>query len=160
MIARRAKIVCTIGPAVETREGIRELIEAGMDVARLNFSHGKHAEHGARFDMIRAESAALGKPVAILQDLCGPKIRTAVTGPAALETGGFLRAVLEGDLLGAVKRADATVSMEDLRFLLDMLCGYAPSCAWGSPEKVTEWLEWRKEQEAELAMAHLGADLA
>lgn len=88
MIARRAKIVCTIGPAVATREGIRGLIEAGMDVARLNFSHGKHSEHGAHLELIRAESAALGKPVAILQDLCGPKIRTALVGPVALESGG------------------------------------------------------------------------
>jgi len=88
MISRRAKIVCTIGPAVETSEGIRGLIEAGMDVARLNFSHGKHAEHGARFDLIRKESEALGKPVAILQDLGGPKIRTGQVGPAVLENGG------------------------------------------------------------------------
>src|SRR6187551_39852 len=97
MIARRAKIVCTIGPAVESREGIRELIEAGMDVARLNFSHGKHAEHGARFDLIRAESAALGKPVAILQDLCGPKIRTSATGPASLENGSEIDMVSAKD---------------------------------------------------------------
>src|SRR5688572_13803523 len=84
MISRRAKIVCTIGPAVETKEGIRGLIEAGMDVARLNFSHGTHEEHGARIEMIRQESAALGKQVALLQDLCGPKIRTAKIGPAVL----------------------------------------------------------------------------
>ena len=51
MISRRAKIVCTLGPAVDSREGIRGLIEAGMDVARLNFSHGKHAEHGARLEV-------------------------------------------------------------------------------------------------------------
>ncbi|HEY4159010.1 MAG TPA: pyruvate kinase [Polyangiaceae bacterium] len=97
MIARRAKIVCTIGPAVETREGIRGLIEAGMDVARLNFSHGTHAEHGRRVEIIRAESEALGKPVALLQDLCGPKIRTAVVGPAMLETGGTIE-LIAGDV--------------------------------------------------------------
>ena len=56
MIPRRAKIVCTIGPAVESREQIRELIAAGMDVARLNFSHGEHAEHGKRAETIRTES--------------------------------------------------------------------------------------------------------
>src|ERR1044071_4942221 len=87
MISRRAKIVCTIGPAVESREGIRGLIEAGMDVARLNFSHGTHEEHGARIEVIRQESAALGKQVALLQDLCGPKIRTAKVGPAVLNNG-------------------------------------------------------------------------
>jgi len=66
---------------------IRALIEAGMDVARLNFSHGTHAEHGRRVEMIRAESEALGKPVALLQDLCGPKIRTMNVGPAVLVNG-------------------------------------------------------------------------
>src|SRR4051812_4156393 len=87
MIARRAKIVCTVGPAVESREAIRGLIEAGMDVARLNFSHGTHADHGRMVEMIRAESLALGKPVALLQDLCGPKIRTGKIGPAVLNNG-------------------------------------------------------------------------
>ena len=58
-----------------------------MDVARLNFSHGTHEEHGARIEMIRQESAALGKQVALLQDLCGPKIRTAKVGPAVLNNG-------------------------------------------------------------------------
>ena len=106
MIIRRAKIVCTIGPAVESREGIRGLIEAGMDVARLNFSHGTHPEHGARLDMIRAESEALGKPVAILQDLCGPKIRTGTGGPAALETGNAI------DLVAGTKGDDTTVAVD------------------------------------------------
>src|SRR5690606_31207048 len=106
MISRRAKIVCTIGPSVGSREGIRGLIEAGMDVARLNFSHGTHAEHGARLDLVRSESEALGKPVAILQDLCGPKIRTGTTGPAALETGSTI------DLVAGSKGDDHTVAVE------------------------------------------------
>lgn len=96
MIARRAKIVCTIGPAVESREGIRGLIEAGMDVARLNFSHGTHEEHLRRLELVRSESAALGKYVAILQDLCGPKIRTGKVGPAVLETGDVID-LISGD---------------------------------------------------------------
>src|SRR5512146_1303178 len=96
MISRRAKIVCTLGPAVETREGIRGLIEAGMDVARLNFSHGTHEDHGRRAEMIRAESAALGKPVALLQDLCGPKIRTGTSGPSVLNTGDTIE-LIAGD---------------------------------------------------------------
>jgi pyruvate kinase len=96
MISRRAKIVCTVGPAVDSRDGIRELIEAGMDVARLNFSHGVHEEHGRRAEFIRTESAALGKPVAILQDLCGPKIRTGKTGPVALATGDTVE-LISGD---------------------------------------------------------------
>jgi pyruvate kinase len=106
MIIRRAKIVCTIGPAVESREGIRGLIEAGMDVARLNFSHGSHAEHGARLDLVRSESEALGKPVAILQDLCGPKIRTGTVGPSVLETGQMV------DLIAGNKGDERTVAVE------------------------------------------------
>ncbi|MBL9025228.1 MAG: pyruvate kinase [Myxococcales bacterium] len=72
---RRAKIVCTIGPACDTEEKLVHLIRAGMDVARLNFSHGTHEEHATRIDRIRAASKVCEKPVAILQDLCGPKIR-------------------------------------------------------------------------------------
>src|SRR5262249_45192716 len=72
---RRAKIVCTIGPACDDQSTLEQLIRAGMDVARLNFSHGSHEEHARRFATIRAAAEACGKPVAILQDLCGPKIR-------------------------------------------------------------------------------------
>jgi len=71
----RTKIVCTIGPASGTPEIIKELIVGGMSVARLNFSHGTHKEHLEKIDMIRDSSEKLGKPVSILQDLCGPKIR-------------------------------------------------------------------------------------
>ena len=73
---RRTKIVATLGPASNSEERIQELIEAGVDVARLNFSHGTHDEHAARIARIRNVSQRLGKPVAILQDLQGPKIRT------------------------------------------------------------------------------------
>src|SRR5688572_4848124 len=93
MISRRAKIVCTIGPAVATREGIRGLIDAGMDVARLNFSHGEHDEHGKQAELVRSEGAAVGKHVAILQDLCGPKIRTGKIGPKTLAAGDVVELV-------------------------------------------------------------------
>jgi pyruvate kinase len=73
---RRTKIVCTIGPASHAPETLRQLIDAGMDVARLNFSHGTHAEHAQVIADLRAIAADLGRPVAILQDLQGPKIRT------------------------------------------------------------------------------------
>jgi pyruvate kinase len=73
---RRAKLVCTLGPACDTLEGLRALIAAGMDVARLNFSHGTHEEHGARLSRVRQASELERKSVAVLQDLCGPKIRT------------------------------------------------------------------------------------
>ncbi|AEN73952.1 pyruvate kinase [Rhodothermus marinus SG0.5JP17-172] len=74
-MTRRTKIVCTLGPASSDRETIRKLIEAGMDVARLNFSHGNHEEHRRRIEIVREEARKLGRDVAILQDLQGPKIR-------------------------------------------------------------------------------------
>ena len=72
---RRAKIVCTLGPAVDTADDIRRLVEAGMDVARLNMSHGNHADHGRRYDMVRQASDDTGHGVGIIADLQGPKIR-------------------------------------------------------------------------------------
>ena len=72
---RRTKIVCTLGPASSDLETIRGLIDAGMDVARLNFSHGTHQEHLERMEYVRRAAAAAGKVIPILQDLQGPKIR-------------------------------------------------------------------------------------
>ena len=72
---RNAKIVATIGPASNSREEIRSLIKAGMNVARLNFSHGTHSEHKKTLELIREESKALNAHIAVMQDLCGPKIR-------------------------------------------------------------------------------------
>jgi pyruvate kinase len=74
-MARRTKIVCTLGPASSDRETIRGLIAAGMDVARLNFSHGSHEDHRRVIEHVRAEAGGEGRDVAILQDLQGPKIR-------------------------------------------------------------------------------------
>jgi pyruvate kinase len=73
---RKTKIVCTIGPASEDRALIKKLIFAGMNVARLNFSHGTHDEHAARIDLIRACAEEAGLPVAIMLDTKGPEIRT------------------------------------------------------------------------------------
>src|SRR2546421_4567606 len=75
---RRTKIVCTIGPATESEAQLELLMRAGMNVARLNFSHGTHQVHEQVIERVRAISARLGYPVAILQDLQGPKIRTGV----------------------------------------------------------------------------------
>ncbi|BAH48980.1 pyruvate kinase [Rhodococcus opacus] len=72
---RRTKIVCTLGPATATGDRIRELVESGMDVARLNFSHGEHADHEENYKRVRAASDATGKAVGVLADLQGPKIR-------------------------------------------------------------------------------------
>lgn len=82
---KRTKIVCTIGPASNTPETIDQLIEAGMDVARLNFSHGDHESHRATLEMVRAASAKAGRPIGILQDLAGPKIRLGKLDPPERE---------------------------------------------------------------------------
>jgi pyruvate kinase len=75
MMDRRSKIVCTIGPASDSSEALERLIRGGMDVARLNFSHGSHAEHAKRLTTLREAATRCKKPIAALQDLCGPKIR-------------------------------------------------------------------------------------
>ncbi len=72
---KKTKIVATIGPATESEEKMSALVKAGMNVARLNFSHGSFEEHGKRVGIARKVAANLGVPVAVLQDLCGPKIR-------------------------------------------------------------------------------------
>ncbi len=72
---RRTKIVATLGPASSTPEVVRELVGAGMDVARLNFSHGTHDEHRELIQVVRREAESAGRPIAVLQDLQGPKIR-------------------------------------------------------------------------------------
>lgn len=98
MTDRRAKILCTIGPAVDTLDALDGLIEAGMDVARLNFSHGEHAEHARRLAMVRDASKRRGKHVAVLQDLCGPKIRTGTFDPPKPMVGqGDVVELIEGD---------------------------------------------------------------
>jgi pyruvate kinase len=86
---RKTKIVCTIGPASESIEKLTQLMEAGMNVARLNFSHGDHEEHGARIKNIREASKKIGKNVAILLDTKGPEIRThtMVNGTIELQSG-------------------------------------------------------------------------
>jgi pyruvate kinase len=80
MAFRHSKIVCTIGPASSSPRIIERLIQAGMDVARLNFSHGKHEDHARSIEALRAAAIEHEKPIAILADLQGPKIRT---GPLA-----------------------------------------------------------------------------
>jgi pyruvate kinase len=90
MNPRHSKIVCTIGPATRSPRMIRKLLLAGMDVARLNFSHGTPAEHAQSFSMLREAAAAFQKPIAILADLQGPKIRTGALaggGTVTLRTG-------------------------------------------------------------------------
>lgn len=82
---RRTKIVCTLGPASTAEETIRGMVGAGMNVARLNFSHGTHDEHARAIERVRAVSESLGCPVAILQDLAGPKVRVGAFDDGSIE---------------------------------------------------------------------------
>jgi pyruvate kinase len=89
-LRRRAKIVCTIGPVSNSEEMIRDLMVRGMDVARLNFSHGTHEQHAVVIDRLRKVAAELGRSICIMQDLQGPKIRTGRLkshAPVALKKG-------------------------------------------------------------------------
>jgi pyruvate kinase len=94
---RRTKIVCTLGPATATREAIRALVAAGMDVARLNFSHGTHDDHRRTMGLVREEAARAGRTVPLLQDLQGPKIRIGGVrgGSVPLRKGQTLRLTAE-----------------------------------------------------------------
>lgn len=73
---KRTKIVCTIGPASENEETLKALVNEGMNVCRLNFSHGSYEEHKGRIDTIKKIREELGKPIGILLDTKGPEIRT------------------------------------------------------------------------------------
>ncbi|MFJ6213077.1 pyruvate kinase [Streptomyces sp. NPDC092296] len=86
---RRAKIVCTLGPATDSYEQLKAVVEAGMNVARLNMSHGSHAEHEGRYRRIRQVSEDTGRAIGVLADLQGPKIRLATfaEGPVTVESG-------------------------------------------------------------------------
>ncbi|MDY7042056.1 MAG: pyruvate kinase, partial [Chloroflexota bacterium] len=85
----RTKIVCTTGPASRAPDMLRGLIAAGMDVARINFSHGDQAQHEETIERIRTAAAEVGRPVSILADLQGPKLRVGrmENGGVPLETG-------------------------------------------------------------------------
>ena len=72
---RKTKIVCTLGPATDSEETLRAMLEAGLNVARFNFSHGTHAEHKARLDMVKKLRKELNLPVAAMLDTKGPEIR-------------------------------------------------------------------------------------
>ena len=92
----RTKIVGTLGPASNTAESIRMLVDAGLDVARINFSHGTHEQHLRTINIVREVSEAAGRPVAILGDLQGPRIRIGVLpAPRELEVGGTVVLVPE-----------------------------------------------------------------
>ena len=106
---RRAKIVCTMGPAVESPENITRLVAAGMNVARLNLSHGSYEEHQVRLDRVREAANKAGKAIAILVDLQGPKIRLGrfENGPHELARGDIFT-ITTDEISGTKERASTT----------------------------------------------------
>ena len=107
---RRAKIVCTLGPATESPEQVQALVDAGMNVARINRSHGSAKDQEVVIDRVRAAAAASGRPVAILVDLQGPKIRLGrfVDDQKVMLNKGDEFTITIDDVLGTVKRASTT----------------------------------------------------
>ncbi|ATH92758.1 pyruvate kinase [Bacillus glycinifermentans] len=106
---RKTKIVCTIGPASESVEKLTQLMEAGMNVARLNFSHGDFEEHGARIQNIREAASKLGKDIGILLDTKGPEIRTHTMENGAIElvTGSELIVSMD-EVIGTTDKISVT----------------------------------------------------
>jgi pyruvate kinase len=109
LVTRRAKIVCTLGPATSTPERIRALVDAGMDVARLNFSHGRHEDHESVFHLVREVAQAAGRSVGILADLQGPKIRLGrfADGPYEWRAGDTVT-ITSDHVLGSADRVSCT----------------------------------------------------
>ena len=136
---KRTKIVCTIGPASAGRERLLELARAGMDVARLNFSHGTHDWHAERIALLRELEAELGRPLSILQGLCGPKLRAGELPPTGVELRQGEECILQAgafeagppprvpvplpELLAALKPG-RTVYMDDAQIEMEVVhCG-------------------------------------
>ncbi|MCB9559218.1 MAG: pyruvate kinase [Kofleriaceae bacterium] len=107
---RRAKIVCTLGPASSSPEKIGELIDAGMDVVRLNFSHGTHADHTKLITTVRAEAERRDRAVAVLLDLQGPKIRVGkfAEGQVELHPGAEFAITTDTSVVGDVHRVSTS----------------------------------------------------
>ena len=108
-MTRRAKIVCTMGPATSSEEGIAALLDAGMNVARMNFSHGDYADHEVIFHRLRAAAKQADKALAILADLQGPKIRLGrfSDGPHEWNTGDQVTITVD-DIVGTRERVSTT----------------------------------------------------
>jgi pyruvate kinase len=106
---RRAKIVCTLGPASADLERITQLVQAGMDIARLNFSHGDRSDHERMYRAVRQAASDAGRTVGILADLQGPKIRLGrfAAGPVEWRPGDEVRITVD-DVIGAHDRVSTT----------------------------------------------------
>src|SRR2546430_6532666 len=109
---RRAKIICTVGPACDSEAMLRELMRLGMDVARLNFSHGTHQEHARNIQRLRRAAEKESRSICILQDLQGPKIRTGrLKGhdPVLLKNGSRVT-ITTRDVAGTPTPVSTTIS--------------------------------------------------
>ncbi|MBU0908793.1 MAG: response regulator, partial [Proteobacteria bacterium] len=113
-VRKLARIVCTVGPASQSPEVLGQMILAGMDIARLNFSHGTYEEHEKRLKMIREAEEKWSRPVAILMDLCGPKIRTGQMrdGKADLVAGN--RIMIQAEPIEGTAERFSTIAPEIL----------------------------------------------
>ncbi len=112
MNRRKAKIVATIGPACDSEAKLRELILAGVDVVRLNFSHGTHAEHHRRITLVRQISREIKKPISILQDLQGPKMRVGKLPDTGIELAVGNVVLLTANAGNPPKGIDFVIPME------------------------------------------------
>ncbi len=113
-VNKKAKIVCTIGPASDTLETLAKLMLAGMDVARLNFSHGTHEQHENTLKAIREAEEQWEKPVAVLQDLCGPKIRTGPMADGAITLVGGEQLTIQSEPITGTRERISTIVPEIL----------------------------------------------
>ncbi|GAA0954041.1 pyruvate kinase [Virgisporangium aurantiacum] len=108
-VTRRAKIVCTLGPATSDADRIRGLVDAGMDVARLNFSHGSHTDHENTYRLVREAAEASGRAVGVLADLQGPKIRLGRFAETKVEwRTGETVVITSDDIVGTHDRVSCT----------------------------------------------------
>lgn len=127
---RHTKIVCTIGPSVDTPQQIDALIEAGMNVARLNFSHGSHAEHGKRIAMLKAARQRASKDLAIMLDTKGPEVRLGqFDGVVSFEKGDFLILSTQGadsDIKDAKKYFSVFETADTNKHVIAAICPIEP----------------------------------
>jgi pyruvate kinase len=131
---RRTKIVGTIGPACETLELLRQLVEAGLNVARLNFSHATHEWHAERIRLLRQLEAEIGTPIAILQDLSGPKVRVGELPPEGIDLQNGMEVVLTAEPVDAAReprsdRRRPAAGRRSSNALGDEGCAATPSAA-------------------------------
>jgi pyruvate kinase len=116
-VNKKARIVCTLGPASSSAEILGKMVLAGMDVARLNFSHGSYEQHEATLKAVRTAEEEWGKPVAILQDLCGPKIRTGIMTDNEVHLVTGARVVIQAESIPGTSSRISTAIPEIIKDL-------------------------------------------